>query len=231
MPENQQVQQPESSPEPAQPAGPSAEAAPVAAAAAAPTEDALAEYQKRLSRQQGILDRRRAEAERLANAERVRAEALQGQLDAERMKGMNEQQRLAFQSEREQDRIEGERQQLMQERTALEEDRMYMQWHSWFVSQGVPGEKLQDCQTFAEMQQAYAEHMGSLVEQAKQGPAPPEAPKQPDIGPADHVHGAASGAPPSGEWDKMIAEGGRPGTKEFREQVRRQKRSGQKHLV
>ena len=237
MPEEPQVTgvEPESGvgPEPAQPVGPSTEAAGVAAAPAAtqatePTEDALAKFQERLSRQQAILDRKRAEAERVAKTERDRAETLQAELDQERMKGMTEQQKAALITQRERERFEAERQAFAQDAAAVEEAKMQLAWYREFLGKGVPPQKLDQCEDFAQMYLAYDEHMRAQVEAAKQSAAPAPAPT---VGRGDKVHTGGFGAPPSREFDRLVAEGHGPGTKEYREYIRKIKRSGATELI
>lgn len=218
-------------PAPAQPIGPSTEAAGVAAGTAATTqatavaEDPLAKFKERLSRQQSILDRKAAEAARLADTERQRAEALQAQLDTERMKSMTEADRARFLAGKQQEQFEAQRQAVLQERAAVEEDKVYLQWYSWFLSQGVPAEKLAQCQDFPQMQEAFAEHMRGLAA------APAQEPRSPTVGPADKVHTGGFGAPPSREFDRLIAEGHGPGTKKYREYLNKIKRSGATELI
>lgn len=232
MPEEVQVETvPEQSvsPEPAQPEGPSTEAAPVAAAPAAeaPAEDPLAKFQERLSRQQAVLDRKASAAAKEAQAERERAQALQAQLDQERMKGMTEAERLKFQAAKAQEQFEAERQTVLQERQAIEEDKVYLQWYSWFLSQGVPADRLAQCQDFPEMQQVFANYKDEQLAAYKQPPAP----AAPAVGPADKVHTGGFGSPPSREFDRLQQEGHGPGTKEYRDYLKKMKRSGAKELI
>jgi len=159
-------------PEPAQPEGPSTEAAGVAAAPAAtqatePTEDALAKFQERLSRQQAILDRNAAAARKEAEDQKRRADALQDQIDQQAMSRMTEAERVKFQADKQRGALTAREQELAEREAALKELEARSAWQAWFIGEGVSREKLNECRDFGEMQLAYREHLAQQVEAAK----------------------------------------------------------------
>ena len=227
----------DSNPQPAQPVSPSTEAAQVAAGGEATQQPGQTEgqaqptvnWQERLSRQQAVLSKQASDAQVIAQAERERSQALQAQLDAKLMEGMTEQGRAEFQGKRERERLEVERQTIEQQRADVEGQGNYWQWFSIYVEDGVPAERIRGCQSFGEMESAARSYW---KERALAGSAPaPAAPQPPPVGPADRVQTGGTGAPPSREFDRLRAEGHRPGSKEFRDYVKKMRRSGSKKLL
>ena len=229
----------DSNPQPAQPVSPSTEAAQVAAGGEATQQPGQTEgqaqptvnWQERLSRQQSVYAKQLNEVERLAQAERERSKVLEAEANALRMQSMTVEQRGVFQAELAQKELEEQRQQLQQERVAVEGQKNYQDWYWHYVSKGVPEDRLRHCQDFGQMHEAAFSYLSEKAAQAGSAPAQPGAPQPPPVGPGDRVQTGGTGAPPSREFDRLRAEGHRPGSKEFRDYVKKMRRSGSKKLL
>lgn len=219
--------------EPAQPEeGPSQEAPPAAAEsvpteAPSATDELLAREKARRERQQSVLDRRASAAEEAAQEAIDRAATLEAELNASKMASMTEAQRVEFRQELADRAVADERAAIGRDRAQIEETQSWWYWFDHFAKQGVPVDKLKECEDFPAMSTASINHF-------KNAPAVPQAPGEetpPAVQPSDQVQGGGTGAPPSREWDKLKASGHGPGTKEFRDLAKRQRRSGRKDLL
>ena len=205
----------------AEPSGPTAE---LGAA-----DEVLAREQRRLSGLQRAKDRQISEAQRQAEEAQKRAEALEAQVTELRMQGMTQEERATFLKEQRELEFEKRDRELAERQAELEQREYLGYWYSVYLSRGVPAEMLNECRNFAEMEQAQWDWMQERGE--KPPAASPAAGQPPPVTSADQVQAGGIGAPPSREIDKLTAEGHGPGTAEFREYLRKQRRSGRGELL
>jgi len=141
------------------------------------------------------------------------------------MASMTEAQRVEFRQELADEAVAGERAAIERDRAQIEEHQNWWYWFDHFAKQGVPIDKLKECEDFPAMSTASISHF-------KNAPAPAAAETSPPaVQRSDQVQGGGTGAPPSREIDKLMAEGHGPGTKKFRDYVQRQRRSGRSELL